>query len=112
MKKSKKENENSKQASLNKAGVEVGEQIPLIDVSPEHSKEIAQIGREYKKSVRLRRQALANEVTLKRKLLELIKEEHLQRLDDGTIKCHCDGVEVLITPQDDKVKITEDSEAA
>jgi len=100
------------QNEVEKSEVPVGEQMPLMDVSPEHSKEIAQIGREYKKSVRLRQQALANEVTLKRKLLELIKEEHLQRLEDGTIKCHCDGVEVLVTPQDDKVKITEDSESA
>ena len=102
----------SMQKEVENSVVPVGEQMPLMDVSPEHSKEIAQIGREYKKSVRLRQQALANEVTLKRKLLELIKEENLQRLEDGTIKCHCDGVEVLITPQDDKVKITEDSEAA
>jgi len=108
----KKENKNSKQASSNEAGVPVGEQMPLIDVSPEHSKEIVKIARAYRKSASERQSCLAEEVKLKNKLLALVKEEHLQRLEDGTIKFTVEGFTITITPRDEKVTVKEDSEAA
>ena len=88
-----------------------GGQLDLIDVAPENSKEIIALARAYKSAQGRRIDALEEEVATKVKLLALIKEANLQRLDDGKIRLHLDGYTITVTPRDELVKVKEDSEA-
>jgi len=92
--------------------VEKGEQMDLIDVNPEHSKEIIKLARQYKKAQVTRVNALVEETKLKQQLLSLIKEEHLQRLEDGTIMFTIDSYKITVTPRDELIKVKDESEAA
>ena len=83
--------------------------MPLIDVGPEHSKEIAQVARNYSALVGIRLKAMAKEVAAKEELRELIKKEHLKRLEDGKIRFKIDGLLIEVTPTDEKIKVTEDA---
>ena len=108
MSKSKKENKNSKQASLNEAGVEVGEQMPLMDVSPEHSKEIVKVARAYKAKVNARlaiQKGKNGEEDLQQELLNLVKAENLSRDNEGKIKFTVAGIEIELVPTKEKVKV-------
>jgi len=87
-----------------------GEQLDLIDVAPENSKEIIALARAYKSAQGRRIDALEEEVAAKVKLLALIKGANLQRLDDGKIRLHLDGYTITVTPRDELVKVKEDSE--
>jgi len=87
-----------------------GQQMPLIDVGPEHSKAIAQVARNYRALVSIRLKALAKEVSAKEELRDLIKKEHLKRLEDGKIRFKIDGLLIEVTPTDEKIKVTEDAE--
>jgi hypothetical protein len=51
-----------------------GEQLDLIDVQPENSKEIIAHAKNYRAAVKRRMAALEEEVAEKQKLLELIKK--------------------------------------
>lgn len=102
----------SKKNSSMQNEVEKGEQMPLMEVGPEHSKEIIKLARQYKKAQTARINALAEETKLKHELLGLIKEEHLKRLEDGTIMFTLEGYKITVTPRDELVKVKEDSEAA
>jgi hypothetical protein len=111
-KKKKTDQEQEPAYSADGAEFEAGEQMPLIEVSPEHSKEIVRVAKAYRKSVTNRQNELANEVELKQKLMGLINEEHLQRLPDGTIKFSVEGYIITVTPRDEKVTVKEESESA
>lgn len=86
-----------------------GQQMPLIDVGPENSKEIAQVARNYRALVDIRLKALAKEVVAKEELRELIRKENLKRLEDGKIRFKIDGLLIEVTPTDEKIKVTEDT---
>ena len=88
---------------------EAGEQLQLIEVAPKNAKPIIEAGRLYKKAVKTRQKALAKEVELKEKIRQLAKEANIQRLANGEIKFKYDGVTIRITPQDEKVTVTEDT---
>ena len=92
--------------------VEKGEQMDLIEVGPENSKEIIRQARIYKALVKKRVNTLADEVAAKTKLLELIKEAKLTRTPGGNIKFHCDGYTITVTPRDELIKVKEDEAAA
>ena len=103
-----KKKENSKQASSNEAGVPVGEQMPLIDVSPEHSKEIEKVARAYNAKVKARldiQKGRDGEEDLQQRLLDLVKAENLSRDNSGKIKFTVNGVEILLVPTKEKVKV-------
>lgn len=87
-----------------------GEQMALIDVAPENAKPIIAQARRYKLVQAERLQALAKETASKEKLLALIKEAKLQRLQDGSIRFKCDGFEISVTPRDELVKVKEPQE--
>lgn len=87
---------------------EEGEQLDLIDVSPENAKPIIAAARVYKKLVATRQNALDKEVKQKQKILGLIKEAKLTPLEDGTTKFRYDGVTISVTPRDELVKVKED----
>ena len=102
---------NSMQEEVEKSESLPGEQMDLIDVKPKNSKEIIRHARLYKMAQEKRVNALAEEVAEKKKLLELIEQEHLQRLEDGKIKFKLDGYTITVTPRDELVRIKEDNEA-
>lgn len=89
---------------------EAGEQLDLIDVAPENSKVIIAVAKRYKKAQRERIRALDEEKKQKIKLLALVGEAHLQRLEDGKIRFRCDGYLITITPRDELVQVAESDE--
>lgn len=82
-----------------------GEQLNLIDVAPENAKEILKVAKIYEAAKKERLKALAEEVKQKQKVLELIHEAKLQRMEDGKINVKCDRYTIVVTPTDEKIKI-------
>lgn len=95
----------SKQASI-------GEQLDLLDVSPENLKQIIPVAKQYRKAVKRRMVALEEETKLKGQILDLVKDAKLSRLADGSIKFKCDGMLITVTPRDELVKVKEAEDAA
>ncbi len=87
--------------------VDVGEQLPLLDVTPENSKQIVTVARRYKAFVIDRQAVLEKEIAEKEKLLELIRKANLKRLEDGKIRFRVDGLLITVTPRDELVSIKE-----
>jgi len=87
---------------------ESGEQLDLIDVAPENAKPIIAAARRYKKANAARQAALAEEVKLKKQIIDLVKAAKLQPLEGGVIKFSYNGVTVSITPRDELVKVKEE----
>ncbi len=87
-----------------------GEQLDLIDVSPKNAKPMIEVGRLYKKAQKARLKALAEEIRLKEKIRQLAKDAKLQRLENGVIRFEYQGVEICITPQDEKVTVKDNVE--
>ena len=92
----------------NKKPKKSGEQLELIEVAPENAGPIIELAREYKKYLKIRQDALKEEVKLKEKIRSLVKEAGLQRLKDGVIRFKYDGVTVSVTPQDELVQVKEE----
>ena len=86
------------------------EQLDLIDIQPENSKEIAKVARLYKQAQRERLTALKEELIQKQALLALIRKAHLQQLEGGVIKFKCDTLSISVTPRDELVKVKEAKE--
>jgi hypothetical protein len=89
-----------------------GEQLDLIDITPEHGKEILAIAKDYKKAVSARMRMGEKEVDLKGKLLELIKKENLTRLENGSIRFRLDGMIITVTPRDELIKVKDEADEA
>lgn len=85
---------------------ESGEQLDLIDVLPEDAKPIIEKAREYRKTVAARQKLTDKEAKQKQEVLELVKDAHIQPVEDGIIKFKHDGYTISITPRDVLVKIT------
>jgi hypothetical protein len=86
------------------------EQLDLIDVKPENSKEMLVVAKRYKTAQAQRIEALGREVAEKQKLLALIKEANLQHLDDGKIQFRIDRLIVTVTPRDELIRIKDENE--
>lgn len=97
-------------AKKKKAGK--GEQMALLDVGPEHTREIAAAGRRCKILQRARLKALDAEVKEKQKIRQLVEKENLTRLQDGRIRFKCDGLLIEITPRDELVTVKEEKKKA
>lgn len=89
---------------------EVGEQMPLIDVTPENIKTILPAAKEYQKAKTSRMKATDKEVAAKNKLLGLVKNAKIKPLDDGTIRFRCENFTISITPRDELIKVKETDE--
>lgn len=87
-----------------------GEQLDLMEVGPENSQEIIRCARWYKAAQTKRIAALEEEIEAKGKLLALVKEAKLQRMEDGKIRFHCDGFTITVTPRDELIKVKADEE--
>lgn len=86
------------------------EQLELIDVQPENSKQIINCARAYKAAQTERIAALNDEKKQKEKLLALIEKAHLQRLEDGKIKFKLDGFIITVTPRDELIQVKDENE--
>jgi len=96
------------QNEVEKSEVPVGEQMPLMDVSPVHSKEIVKIARAYNAKVKERKgiqEGKGGEYDLQQRLLDLVKAENLTRDSNGKIKFTVDSVEIELVPTKEKVKV-------
>ena len=86
------------------------EQLDLIDVTPENSRKIVACAKRYKVAQRQRLAALEDETAEKQKLLGLIKEANLQRLDDGTIKYSVEGYTIRVQPRDELITVKDETD--
>jgi serine/threonine protein phosphatase PrpC len=93
-----------------KKDAETGEQLELIEVAPENQKKIKAVAKQYKAAQYERTTALAEEIKMKNKLLELIHEANLQPLEDGKIRFQCNGMVITVTPRDELIRVKEDGE--
>ncbi len=87
-----------------------GEQLDLLDVQPKHLKKIIAHARNYRAAVQRRMAALEEEVAEKQALLELIKAENLQRLENGQIRFKLDGMLITVTPRDELIRVKEEAD--
>ena len=83
------------------------EQMDLIEIHPENEKEIIKHARLYKEAQHRRIKAGKEESEQKQKLLELVEEANLQRLEGGKIQFKVDGFEIRVTPHDELIQIIE-----
>ena len=86
--------------------IQKGEQMPLIDVLPESAKPIVPVARKYHKIIRERLAIQKKEAEQKKKLGEAVHKANLLPLDNGKILFKWQDIEVEVTPQADKVKVT------
>ena len=86
-----------------------GEQLELIDVTPEELKDLAPVVEKYRDVVTERAKLSKKETALKVKILTAVKSADLQRLRDGTIRFRLDHMIVSVTPRDELVRVTEEN---
>lgn len=89
---------------------EMGTQLELMDVGPKHSEELNEATTLWKGIVTKRLALQAKEATAKDKALVLFKAENLSRLEDGSIKCRCEGWKLELKPSEEKFTATRLSE--
>ena len=89
---------------------EVGEQMPLINIGPKHSPQIKRAVARWKGIVTERIALQAKEAEAKEKAFTFFKAENLKRLDDGSIKCRCEGWLLKLEATDEKFTATKISE--
>ena len=91
---------------------ETAEQLPLIDVTPANQKKLIPILKEYREAVSQRCQWGVDEVSCKRKIIEMVKEMGIVADSDGSYKFRVDGATVKVTPQDIKLDVKFDADDA
>jgi len=90
-----------------KAAVEEpGEQLDLIEITPENAKVIQKIAKAYKKIVRERLAIQQKEKDLKDKLLDAVHEAEIVPDADGKYTFSCgNDVIITVTPRDELVQV-------
>ena len=102
-----KKNQNEQEAQTSS---EQGGQMDLLDVSPENIKAIVAEAKRYKAAQQQRIQFGNKEAESKQKILALLHDAKLQRLDDGKIRFQHDGLNITVTPRDEKVTVKMEDE--
>lgn len=92
--------------------LEPGEQMTWLDLDAEELKAIMPKIRKYRQIVKQRVSLTAQEVELKETIKEFFHKSEFQRLADGSIKVHCEGLRIHLIPQDEKIEIKEDKKSA
>jgi len=93
--------------SKKKAKKEKGEQLDLIDVSPENAKPIIKVAREYIKYRDSRMAIQKKEVEHKQDIIELVKAANLAPINGGVIKFEYDGLLISLAPKEMELKVKE-----
>ena len=88
--------------------VKVGEQMQLIEVHPKKAKPIMAAARILKRLQVARASSQEKENKQKAILLNLIEEANIQRLPDGKIKFHYDGITLTVTPKQESISVKEE----
>lgn len=96
----------SKKSEKQSGSGEEGYQMELMNVGPEHSEELNEATTVWKSIVAKRLALQAKEATAKDKALALFKAENLSRLEDGSIKCRCEGWKLELKPVEEKFTAT------
>jgi uncharacterized radical SAM superfamily Fe-S cluster-containing enzyme len=104
------EKEKEKELKVQAEQSTAGEQLDLIDVTPENLKKIIPVARAYRKVVKERVEFTNRETALKADLLNLVKEAKLKRLANGKIRFKSEGLTITITPMDEKISIKEEKD--
>ena len=91
---------------------EKGEQLDLIDVTPDNAKELVKAAKLYKKYQAARIEAGVKEADQKAVVLELMKAANLQPLAGGKIKYEHDDFKITVTPRDELVQVNEKKQPA
>ena len=104
------EKEKEKELKVQAEQSTAGEQLELIDVTPENLKKIIPVARAYRKVVKERVEFTNRETALKADLLNLVKEAKLKRLPNGKIRFKSEGLTITITPMDEKISIKEEKD--
>ena len=91
--------------------LEVGEQIPLIDIEPENAKAIARAARAYKKAQKARMEALSEEIKQKEKLLAVVHQADIKANADGEYCFRAGDVTITVKPRDELVKVKFEKDA-
>lgn len=99
-----------KETKQDQSELSAEEQLDLIEVKPENSKEMVEVVKRYKAAQSQRMEALGREVAEKQKLLALIKKAKLQHLDDGRIQFRVDRLIITVTPRDELIRIKDENE--
>jgi len=86
-----------------------GEQLPLIDVGPEHSEEIIKCAGRLKAATAKKKKAREKEVLIEAELRELLAKEHLSKVD-GKVRIKVGGYTIELTPHEDKIKVKGEDE--
>ena len=91
-----------------------GEQLDLIDVTPEYAKPIKAAARKYKKCLAARQAALAEEIEQKKKIIELVRQANIKPDGEGVTRFRLDDMSIKITPRDElvSVRLDDDSDAS
>lgn len=83
-----------------------GDQMDLIpDLHPENEAKLIKIGREYRKAVRIRSEALVEEKSLKAKLIDAINASGITPDRDGTRKFRCGEMFITEKPGRQQLKV-------
>ena len=86
------------------------EQMDLIDVAPKNAKAIVRAARLYKELQATRLTALAEEITQKQHVLDLVRKSEVQPLEGGKIKFEYEGVTISVTPRDELLTVKDKTE--
>lgn len=87
--------------------VEKSEQLDLIDVRPKNAAELVKVAKEYNVVKAKRMKLTEKEVELKQKVLKLLEEGNVQRLEGGKRKLKIERIKIETEPSGEKVRITE-----
>lgn len=99
---------NSMQTKVESA--EAGKQMALIDVAPKNAKPIIAEARIYRRLMLTRKKAGDKEKAQKVKVLSLVRDAKIEPLEDGVIRFSYDGFTIKITPRDELIQVTEETE--
>lgn len=85
-----------------------GEQLQLLEVSHPSAKKITSIARAYKKIVRERVELTSEEVELKGKLRQAVRETDMKPDAEGIITFKCGKITVTVTPRDELIRVKDE----
>jgi len=84
---------------------DAGEQLYLMEIHAPEAKAILAVGEKYNNAVSKRVSALKKEVELKDEIRQLVRKLKYTPFPDGSIKLSFGNTEIVVTPNDESVKV-------